>query len=281
MMQRITSFATYRQLGGIATRQCFACPWKKHSPKRPQCCTEACMFSLWSTSPLVRDPVSFNCGLYELRRQSTHFAFQNYRHYCTSDNDRKSTKGHPTISVVGSPDPITWIINKLFIILIELVFELGLTTVDFDNGVKQALVHVSNMMSTGNFEELRGVVSNETVDYVEKKCKTLSEAQRQQLAISLDDILFLLPEDVCVVFDKRGGRSCVIEMRFWYLSKTNAPDDPESSKIFKIATTEDSDKSQKIVTAVYEFHRELTKGADSNWTITNIWHWDWGIALKE
>ena len=42
------------------------------------------------------------------------------------------------------------------------------------------------------------------MDYVEKKCKTLSEAQRQQLAISVDDILFLLPEDVCVVFDRRG-----------------------------------------------------------------------------
>ena len=42
------------------------------------------------------------------------------------------------------------------------------------------------------------------MDYVEKKCKTLSEAQRQQLAISLDDILFLLPEDVSLVFDRRG-----------------------------------------------------------------------------
>ena len=143
MMQRITSFATYRQLGGIATRQCFACPWNKQSPKRPQYFTEACMFSLWSTRPLVKDTVSFNCGLYEVRRQSTPFAFQNYRHYCTSDNDRKSIKGHPNISVVGSPDPFTWIINKVFIILIELVFELGLTTVDFDNGVKQVINEIS------------------------------------------------------------------------------------------------------------------------------------------
>lgn len=42
------------------------------------------------------------------------------------------------------------------------------------------------------------------LNYVEKKCRALSDAQRQQLAVSVDDIIFMLPEDISVVFDKYG-----------------------------------------------------------------------------
>ena len=42
------------------------------------------------------------------------------------------------------------------------------------------------------------------VSYVRKKCSSLTDAQRQQLAVSMDDIIFLLPEDVSVFFDQYG-----------------------------------------------------------------------------
>lgn len=41
-------------------------------------------------------------------------------------------------------------------------------------------------------------------EYVEEKCKTLTGDQRKQLAVMMDDIVFLLPEDVSVVFDEEG-----------------------------------------------------------------------------
>lgn len=41
-------------------------------------------------------------------------------------------------------------------------------------------------------------------EYVEEKCKALTGDQRKQLAITVDDIVFLLPEDVSVVFDEEG-----------------------------------------------------------------------------
>lgn len=41
-------------------------------------------------------------------------------------------------------------------------------------------------------------------EYVEEKCKDLTEDQRKQLAVMMDDIVFLLPEDVSVVFDEHG-----------------------------------------------------------------------------
>lgn len=39
---------------------------------------------------------------------------------------------------------------------------------------------------------------------MEEKCKVLTVAQRKQLAVMMNDIVFLLPEDVSVVSDEEG-----------------------------------------------------------------------------
>ncbi|XP_016403234.1 uncharacterized protein C2orf47 homolog, mitochondrial-like, partial [Sinocyclocheilus rhinocerous] len=114
-----------------------------------------------------------------------------------------------------------------------------------------AAVHVSSMLSKGKFNELRSVMSKEAVDRVRKQCKTLSEAQQRHLAISLDDIIFLLPEDVSVFFDQSSRKFLYITMRLWFLSSADVPEDPESSRIFKMDITEDGPQ-KKIITAVYE-----------------------------
>lgn len=50
-------------------------------------------------------------------------------------------------------------------------------------------------------------------EYVEKKCKTLTAEQRKQLAVMMNDIVFLLPEDVSVVFDEEGLFWSVLQIR--------------------------------------------------------------------
>lgn len=47
-------------------------------------------------------------------------------------------------------------------------------------------------------------MSFQMIEYVEEKCRSLTDAQRQQLAVKMDDIVFVLPEDVSVVFDQYG-----------------------------------------------------------------------------
>lgn len=153
-----------------------------------------------------------------------------------------------------------------------------MSSAEFERGVKQALIHVSNMMSSGRYHKLVGIVSNEMIDYVKTRCKSLTDAQRQHLAVTMDDIIFMLPEDVSVVFDRYGRKYCFIVMRFWFLSTYEGPDDPEGTKIFKVASSEDGSPEKKIVTAVYEFHRELTRGASPDWTVTTVWHWHWKQA---
>lgn len=88
----------------------------------------------------------------------------------------------------------------------------------------------------------------------------------------------MLPEDVSVVFDQYGRKFCFVVMRFWLLSTYEGPDDPEGTKIFKVDSSEDGSPQRKIVTAVYEFQRELTNGASPDWTVTTVWHWHWKVA---
>ncbi|XP_030640933.1 m-AAA protease-interacting protein 1, mitochondrial [Chanos chanos] len=269
-MQRLTCFVTCREFSGIVAFTSTSCPWKKRLTKQ----TPLSHQYTYKTRSYVERTAIQHWDFTHLRRYTSQFTGQTYRHYSTgSNNDSTNTTSHPGVTVVGSPDPLTWIRNKIVLSLIELYFDLNMTGVEFDTGVKQALVHVSNSLSKGKFEDLRRVMSKEALEHTRKKYKLLTEGQRKDLAISLDNIIFLLPEDVSVVFDRRGRKFCYIVIRFWHLSAADVPEDPEGVRIFKVSETNEDGPPKKIVTAVYEFHSELTVGADPDWTITHIWHW--------
>ncbi|XP_018555527.1 m-AAA protease-interacting protein 1, mitochondrial [Lates calcarifer] len=275
-MQRIASLAACRELGGLAV-----CAWKKSLTCSRQPVEHHQQWAGGCVRPAR--PFTGDHGAQGRRfcRRKFSFAAQRHRLYGSqpgTGGPAGRSGGQPDISVVGIPDPLTWIRCKFITYLIDLFFELDLNSVEFDRGVKQALIHVSNTMSRGRYHELRGILSHEMVEYVEKRCRSLTNAQRQQLAVALDDIIFVLPEDVSVVFDQYGRKYCFIIMRFWLLSTHEGPDDPEGTKIFKVTSSEDGSPQKKLATAVYEFHRELTRGASPDWTVTTVWHWHWKLA---
>ncbi|XP_044063046.1 m-AAA protease-interacting protein 1, mitochondrial [Siniperca chuatsi] len=275
-MQRITSLAACRELGGLAACSPGLCAWKRY----PTCSKQPAVHWQW-VGVCVSPGRRFTGEPGAQGRRRFLFAGQKYRLFSSQPGAGEPpgrSGGQPSISVVGIPDPITWIRCKVIMYLIDLYFELDVNSAEFDRGVKQALVHVSKMMSSGRYHKLVGIVSNEMIDYVEKRCRSLTDAQRQQLAVTMDDIIFMLPEDVSVVVDQYGRKFCFIVMRFWFLSTLEGPDDPEGTKIFKVASGEDGGPQKKIVTAVYEFHRELTRGASPDWTVKTVWHWHWKLA---
>lgn len=95
-------------------------PWWWHQRARPHASCAASPERAW----------------HHLRRPSAPLAGQRYRHYSKeADRDTKDNE-HPGITVVGIPDPITWIRNKFILFLIELYFGLKFS-VEFDSGVKQ------------------------------------------------------------------------------------------------------------------------------------------------
>lgn len=282
-MQRISSLAACRELGALAVCSPGVCAWKR----APTCSRQPAVHRYWAGVCLPPSrPFTAEPGAPDRRLCRRRFVFAGQRHRLFSsqpgaEEPPRSPSGAPGVSVVGIPDPITWIRCRVIMLLINLYFELDLNSVEFQTGVKQALVHVSNMMSTGSYYKLVGIVSREMIDYVEEKCKALSDAQRRQMAVRMDDIVFLLPEDVTVVFDKHGRKFCHVVMRFWVLSTHEGPDDPEGTKIFKVDSSADGGPQRKIATAVYEFHRELTMGASPDWTVTTVWHWHWKAAESQ
>uniref|UniRef100_A0AAQ4S3S1 Si:dkey-82o10.4 n=1 Tax=Gasterosteus aculeatus aculeatus TaxID=481459 RepID=A0AAQ4S3S1_GASAC len=175
---------------------------------------------------------------------------QKHRPFSSEEGPPGIPAGGPAVSVVGIPDPITWVRCRVLMYLVDLHF--GFDIEEFEKGVKQALVHVSGLLSSGKYHNLVGIVSSETIDYVQMRCGSLSEARRRQLAVTMDDIVFALPEDVSVVFDKHGRQFCDVAMRFWLLSTYEGPDDPEGTKIFQVAPSGDGGPQRRIVTAVYE-----------------------------
>uniref|UniRef100_A0A3B4BWT9 Si:dkey-82o10.4 n=1 Tax=Pygocentrus nattereri TaxID=42514 RepID=A0A3B4BWT9_PYGNA len=145
-----------------------------------------------------------------------------YRQYC------KSTDPHPGISVVGTPDPITWIRNKVILALTELYFDLDLS-VEFDRGVKQAVFQVSTRVSKGRFEELRGLMSEEVFS-------TNARYERHE------GLKFMKEQ-----YD--GRKFCSITMRLWHLTSADVPEDPESTRIFRMDPSIGDGPPKKIITA--------------------------------
>uniref|UniRef100_A0A8C5EHW0 Uncharacterized protein n=1 Tax=Gouania willdenowi TaxID=441366 RepID=A0A8C5EHW0_GOUWI len=153
-----------------------------------------------------------------------------------------SSGSRPAVSVVGIPDPITWIRCKVIMYLIELYFEIDLNSEEFNRGIKQVNITKHHRGHRSHFIiEINTQITVLDKAYVEQKCKSLSAAQRRQLSVQIDDIIFLLPEDVSVVFDQYGRKFCFVVMRFWMLSSHEGPDDPEGTKIFKV-TSSDADE---------------------------------------
>ncbi|XP_029307756.1 m-AAA protease-interacting protein 1, mitochondrial [Cottoperca gobio] len=267
-MQRITGLAACRELGGLAVCSPGICAWKRV----PICCKKPAVHRQWAG--MCEHPARpFTAQGRSLCWRRFVFAGQKHRLF----SSQRGADGQPAISVVGIPDTITWIRCKIITYFIYLQFDLDINSVEFERGVKQALVHVSDMMSSGKYHKLVGMVSNEMIDYVKTRCRSLTDAQRQKLAVSMDDIIFMLPEDVSVVFDQYDRTFCFIVMRFWFLSTHEGPDDPEGTKIFNVASSEDGGPQKRIVTAVYEFKRELTSGAYPDWSVTTVWHWHWKV----
>ncbi|XP_061675387.1 m-AAA protease-interacting protein 1, mitochondrial isoform X2 [Syngnathoides biaculeatus] len=242
----------------------------------------------WRSGPASSKPPYPARGLFNRGTQVTNcgrgLAFSRHRRFRSPAGAEGPEGGgsgrQPDISVVGTPDPITWIRCKVTLLLIELWFDLDVNSNDFERGVKQALVHVSSLMAKGKYDELIGVVSAEMIRYIEERCQLLSQRHRQHLAVSTDDIIFVLPEDVSVVFDTHGRKFCTVVMRLWHLTTLDGPDDPEGARIFRVSPGPDGIPRKKVATAVYDSVRRTGSGFQQSFWMVNPKHLTLGMQFK-
>ncbi|XP_077950734.1 m-AAA protease-interacting protein 1, mitochondrial isoform X1 [Gasterosteus aculeatus] len=227
-------------------------------------------------------------GLPGRRLCKRRFAFpcQKHRPFSSEEGPPGIPAGGPAVSVVGIPDPITWVRCRVLMYLVDLHF--GFDIEEFEKGVKQVNKPPSSSSGPGFGPRLRPSVQRQI-------------PQSSGDCVQRDDRL--RPDEVRV--SQRGSATaarrhhgrhriraagrrvrrlrqtrqfCDVAMRFWLLSTYEGPDDPEGTKIFQVAPSGDGGPQRRIVTAVYEFHRELTRGASPDWTVTTVWHWHWEAA---
>lgn len=138
-MQRITSLAAFRELGGLAARSPTARAWKKGSPcsERP---TVQRQWACWYVCSKRPFSWTYRAEGQMLCRRRFVFATQNNSTFCSQPGADGPRGNSDLISVVGIPDPITWIRCKVTMFLIKLYFGVDTDCVEFNRGVKQVPV---------------------------------------------------------------------------------------------------------------------------------------------
>ncbi|XP_069554852.1 m-AAA protease-interacting protein 1, mitochondrial [Brachyistius frenatus] len=179
------------------------------------------------------------------------------------------------VVVVGIPNPFIWFRTRIYYFLIRTYFDKEFSIEEFTEGAKQAFCHVSRLLSRCQFEALDGLVAKDLIGKLEEKCNLLPSDYKTALSADPDEIMYTTPGDVGIFYDDNGRKFVSILMRFWYLTSAQLPDDSmEGARIFKVAIGdgEGETETKRLLTAIYEFQREFTKGVPPDWTITRIEH---------
>ena len=133
-MQRIVGLAASPGISGLAGCRPGLCAWRTGPSGRRQP-----QWQWAGASPSPVRPFTGAAGRGLCRRRVV-FVGQKLRLFCSqpgADGPAGSSGPRPPISVVGIPDPITWIRCKVVMYLVHLYFDLDLQSEEFDRGVKQ------------------------------------------------------------------------------------------------------------------------------------------------
>ncbi|KAG8180704.1 hypothetical protein JTE90_005801 [Oedothorax gibbosus] len=155
-----------------------------------------------------------------------------------------------------------WIIAKF---IIQPYLDKDFTTRDFTNGAKQAIGVVSSFLSQGDFNSLKGLVTEDAITEIKRNFSSLTVKERQDLLIKVTDILFAFPHQIGIIFDDNNQKRFA-EITVVY----HCMNDFEELKAQGKVLTENSREDVKICN--YRFIREYTKGVESDWTINRLGH---------
>jgi len=156
-----------------------------------------------------------------------------------------------------------WILTKL---IIQPYLDSDFTLRDFIVGAKQALTIVSSLLSQGDFQSMKGLVTDEATAEIKSNYAALNVKERQDLFIKVTDILFAFPYQIGIFFDDANQKRFA-EINVVY----HCMDDFEEFKSQGKVLTEHARDDLKICN--YRFIREYTKGVKSDWTINRLGHY--------
>lgn len=174
-----------------------------------------------------------------------------------------------------------WIFANL---IIRPYLDKEFTLSSFKSGAVQAVVHVSQELSKGNFVDLEDFITKPSLEEAQTNFALLSLKQRLDLAVVAEDIFFCFPYQIGVMFTNEGGpkERIFVEITMCYHIFKGFQDHIES-----ISKSETSgsfkgvyDNYDRISIANYRFIREFTKGVEDQWTVNVANHFKPGEYLQ-
>ncbi|KAJ8410601.1 hypothetical protein AAFF_G00195050 [Aldrovandia affinis] len=196
------------------------------------------------------------------------------RVFSSQEDGQANKQKQNKVVVFGIPNPFIWFRTRIYYFLIQAYFDKEFNIDDFTDGAKQAFSHVSGLISQCQFEALEGLVAKDLIGKLEEKCAHLPAGHREALSAEPEEIMYTTPGDVGIYYDDNGRKFVSILMRFWYLTRTNLPDESlDGTRVFQVSVGGKGEaETKRLLTANYEFQREFTKGVPPDWTITRIEH---------
>lgn len=175
-----------------------------------------------------------------------------------------------------------WIFANL---IIRPYLDKDFTLSSFKSGAIQAIVHVSQELSKGNFNALEGFITKPSLEEAQHNYALLSLKQRLDLAVVAEDIFFCFPYQIGVIFTNEGGpkERIFVEITMCYHVFKGLQDHIEN-----LVKTDNSgplqgvyDNYDRISIANYRFIREFTKGVDDDWTVNVANHFKPGEYIQQ
>ncbi|KAF5280401.1 hypothetical protein FQR65_LT03210 [Abscondita terminalis] len=145
---------------------------------------------------------------------------------------------------------------------------------DFVKGSKKAVEVVSNKLSEGNLKALKGLVASEALPDLQKSVSLMSLAQREQLAIDIEDIYFSFPYQVGIIFNDEDGKDHkrFVEITMVYHTLKGLSQMRSKGEEPPLNMGMMPEYQGRISVCNYRFIREFTKGIESEWTVNLLNH---------
>ncbi|KAL8596179.1 hypothetical protein ACOMHN_021219 [Nucella lapillus] len=134
------------------------------------------------------------------------------------DSDDEEKKRRLRGAVMYVANPVTWISKQWNILKLKHKLDPAFSENEFLFGAKQAITHVSQMVSNGKFDQLSGLVIEEVIDWLMSFRNSLASREREALALAADDVVLM---KICYVhLDPDQGLCCLPHL--WFDSMNTA-----------------------------------------------------------
>lgn len=164
--------------------------------------------------------------------------------------------------------------NTLSGLLIRSYFDQQFNKQEFLDGAKQAVQVVSNLLAEPNFDELHGMVDDDTIAKMRQIVGSMTPEQRQWIVVNEEDVQWIFPYEIQFITKENTLEN---KSRFFVeimvVIHAYRDTDVELSDLIGKPNAEVMKKLEtNYSVANYRFIKEFTKGVDDDWTINYINH---------